>query len=280
VTVIAVVGATGALGSYLCEHLVLTGHVVRRVARRSEDPRLAIDVLEPVPHDLLSAVDTVVYCAWSTTARTSVAQAAHVDAADRWARSCASLGVQFLFMSSVLARPESRSTYAVAKWRAESAVRESGGIALRVGLVADDAYPFLLTTIRRICRRVPGLARLVSFPVYAVATTDVGDAVASIVADGEAIGQAGSLVWVAPRTTTSLGEIALWDGDRHTVRPVGTVIGRAVARARYRRGSVGRYLDAWAGLVLTDPDPTECGDPPNGAPGTRAWERTLAGLPN
>jgi nucleoside-diphosphate-sugar epimerase len=273
VTVIAVVGATGALGSYLCEHLVLTGHVVRRVARSSDDPLLAIDVLEPVPHDLLSAVDAVVYCAWSTTERTSDAQDAHVDAADRWARSCASLGVQFLFMSSVLARPESRSTYAVAKWRAESAVRASSGIALRVGLVADDAYPFLLTTIRRTCRRVPGLARLVSFPVYAVATTDVGDAVARVVADCDA----GSLVWVAPRTTTSLGEIALWDGARHTVRPIGTVLGRAVARARYRRGSVGRYLDAWAGLVLTDPDPTECGDPPGGAPGTRAWARTLAG---
>jgi hypothetical protein len=228
-------------------------------------------VLDPVPHDLLSTVDAVVYCAWSTTERTSAAQQGHVDAADRWARSCASRGVQFLFMSSVLARPESRSGYGVAKWRAESAVRASGGVVLRLGLLADDAYPFLLTTIRRVCRRVPILARVVSLPVYAVATTDVGDAIASIVGHRAT----NSLVWVAPRTTTSLGEIALWDGVPSLVRPIGAALGRVVARASYRQGSMGRYLDAWAGLVLTVPDPTECADPPDGAPGARGWERTL-----
>ena len=269
---IGVIGARGALGSFLVEHFRLAGFDVDAFSTRSEDPALRLDVLRDDPTNYVRDLDSVIYCAWSTHDRTIEAQMAHVDAASRCAEVCAGSGTQFIFTGTVLAAEATESQYGVHKFLAEQRVACAGGVCLRIGLLADDAYPFLVTQLRRMVKKFGPAAGILDWPVLPVSSMAVGEAIRAEI-EGES---AGALVWLAPREATSLAEVAAWGTSRTSRRSRGRSIVSAVARLPVRGGIVGRQVDALAGLIGAPLSGEECRDPANGPVPRDDWQRGLA----
>jgi len=265
------VGARGALGSVLVEHFRLGGFDVDAFSSRSEDPALRIDVLKDDPTDCVRDLDSVVYCAWSTNDRSVEAQRAHVEAASRWAEASESCGTQFIFTGTVLAAAVSQSQYAVHKYLAEQRIVRFGGVSLRIGLLADDAYPFLVTQLRRTVRQFGPAASLLGWPVLPISSMAVASAIHAEIE----CGSAGASVWLAPRQATLLSDIASWGTGRRPGRTCGRSIVSAFAQLPIRSGAIGKQLDALAGLVAAPRSGLECRDPENGPIAHDDWQRAL-----
>jgi dTDP-4-dehydrorhamnose reductase len=242
---IAIVGSSGALGGHLVESFSLSGYSVVPIARRVPAHGRIADVLRTDPAELVAGVDAIVYCAWSTEDRSDAAQRAHVAAAARWAEASRAAGATFVFTSTVLAADGTRSVYGAHKLAAEKEICSRDGVALRIGLVADDALPLMVTAIRRRCRKHPALARLVDWPVFALSSSALSTAIAAEVRAP----RPGGVVWLAPQETTSLATIARWPD--HPGRLPGPVRRgeTMVARVPLRPGRLGWLLDGWTGLV-------------------------------
>lgn len=237
-----ILGAGGTLGTLAAEGLSLRGWQVARAARAGGD--LVVDVLKDDPRAVLAnaAPQSVLYLAWATRDRSEHAQAAHADAAGRWA---AAADVPFVFVSTTLAAGGVRSAYGRWKARAEVAVAAAGGSVARVGLVIDDALPGLLaTSIRSATRRVPALVRGLDWPVFPVGSGDLVNAFA------DALPDPAPRLWMAEANTTSLAAVAAWPGPpprparrRRSGRVVAVLPVPVPAAVRPA------LLDGWAGLV-------------------------------
>lgn len=238
-----IVGAGGTLGTLAAEGLSLRGWQVTRAARADGD--LVVDVLHDDPWAVLARANprSVLYLAWATRDRSERTQAAHADAARRWAAAAASADVPFVFVSTTLAAVGVRSAYGRWKARAEVAVAAAAGSVARVGLVIDDALPGLLaTSIRSATRRAPVLARGLDWPVFPVGSGDLVNAFAAALRDPP------PRLWVAEASTTSLAAVAAWPGP--APRPARwRRIGRAVAAVPVPAAVRPALIDGWAGLV-------------------------------
>ena len=241
---LAIVGSSGPLGRFLNDYFLLQGWSVRRIGRSQEYDVIVADVKRRPAPDVYGDTRAVIYCAWNTRQRVEPEQRAHVAAATQWSKLARDTDRTFLFTSTVGASKESASTYGRHKLMAEDAVRQNAGIALRIGLVADDGYPFLATGIRRVVRRLPSIAPALDLPVFAVSTTTLASSIAAEIEQP----RSGQTVWLAPTEPTPLAAVARWGWLRSTpTRPIlrwvstgSTVLTRAQLR--------GHYLDALAAL--------------------------------
>jgi dTDP-4-dehydrorhamnose reductase len=273
VSTTAVVGVSGPLGTLLSDFFLLSGRAVRGMSRSAAGPADRVDVLRDDAGAALAGVDEVVYCAWNTADRTPASQQLHVEAARRWATASARAGLPFIFTSTVLAGAAS-SSYGHHKLLAEEAVAAAGGTSMRIGLVTDDAYPFLATRLRAACRSAPGLAAAFDVPVFAVGSPTVAEAVAAELAAP----RAGGVVWLAPTQGCSLRDVATWGSSRS--RPATSTGGRGgllriAAALPVHRGFVGRYVDALSGLTATPAPTPGVLEPLSGAVDPQGWQQPL-----
>jgi dTDP-4-dehydrorhamnose reductase len=272
-TITAVIGASGPLGTCLTELLLLGGRRVRPLSRRAVAEQDRVDVLSDDADAVLAGVDEVVYCAWDTADRSPARQQLHVSAAGRWAAASARIGAPFVFTSTVLAAESDTSSYGLHKQRAEQEVTNTGGASVRIGLVTDDAYPFLATRLRAACQRLPALAGVFDVPVFAIGS---GDVVAAIAAELVSP-RAGGVVWLAPDAPCSLRDVATWpDGRARAVTKPGR--GRLLdlaASLPLHRGIVGRYVDALDGLMSAPARPPDLLQPLTGPVADTSWQQPL-----
>lgn len=146
---IALTGSSGPLGRIIRENLTLSGHEVIGCSRHGGDGDISIDVLTANPDLVVQQVDGVVYGAWDSSDRSLTMQMRHANSAKNWATACQRLDRPFIFLSTTLAFSGSLSHYGQAKYSAEREILLLGGTVLRIGLVCDDSYSLLSTSIRR-----------------------------------------------------------------------------------------------------------------------------------
>ena len=252
----------------------MQGHEVRSLSRRASSHKERVDVLSAASVATLGGASGVVYCAWDTADRSQPAQTAHVRASARWARESAALNVPFILTSTVLAGAGATSSYGQHKTLAEQEVSAAGGVSLRIGLVVEDAYPFLGTRLRRLGERMPMAARLLDVPVYAVGAPTVGRAVVAELAAP----RGGVVVWLAPDLPCSLRDVVQWGapGARALGQEAnGGGLLRLGARLPVRNGLLGRYVDALQGVLATPERAVEAVLPADGPVPADSWQESL-----
>lgn len=238
---IGVVGSSGVLGGILHEALTLSGHNVICYTRQGQNESHCFDVLVDKPPFNLNQLDAVVYLSWATTNRSPKMQLAHAEAAGRWANYCKTIGVKFLFISTVLARKSSISLYGRFKYEAEKLVETHTGKSARVGLVADDACPLLLTKIRKSQHAHRWLSFLIDWPIYAVSATTMAVSIIKILMEWPSE----SCFWIAPSRPTSLAVICATNQDKVKRCAWFNSIGKLIAHVPLKWAPI----DAWRGMV-------------------------------
>ncbi len=154
-TVCAVTGANGFVGSRIAGHLAKEGEV--RTLTRHSEPRFALG--EPLVADALAGADVLVHCAydfrprsWAEIERANVAGTLALFAAAREA------GVRRVaFVSSMSAFEGCRSKYGRAKLAVERQAREHHPevVIVRPGLVYDREAGGIVGAMGRVIRRSP-----------------------------------------------------------------------------------------------------------------------------
>ena len=238
---IGLIGSRSVLGRVLDETFTLGGHQISSFTRKGENGSNAFDVLVDQPPASLAGLDAVIYLSWDTKERTKGSQRAHVEAAGRCAKHCKDLGVKFLFLSTVHASRDSQSLYGRYKYEAEILISNFMGKSARVGLVADDSFPLLLTSIRKSLRSHPWLSAFLDWPVYAISSKTLVEEIEKTLLHWPS----DALLWLAPTKPASLSLIGSW-GNSSMWRFKGCkLFGNLVALIPLR----GAKLDAWRGLV-------------------------------
>lgn len=205
-----IIGSNGVLGQILTEHLSLRGHDLSLFGRRGGSSMFKFDVLTDEPHDQFQKLDCIIYLAWATKERSVEAQSKHSEAAGRWASFFESIGVNFIFISTILAHDKANSRYGKYKYQAEQLITKASGKSLRVGSVADDAYPLLLTRIRHLGRKFPAIKVFINWPIYALSSATFVNVVEQI----SVTKTSESIFWVAPRFPTSIASVISFDNTR------------------------------------------------------------------
>ena len=239
--IIGVVGSNGTLGRILSEQLFLRGHELHLFSRQSEVGDFRFEVLTDKPPTQFSKLDCIIYLAWATTDRSTIIQNKHAEAAGRWAKHCDSIGVKFLFISSVLAHENTRSKYGEYKFKAEKLVAASNGNSVRIGSVVDDAYPLLLTKLRILGLKKPLIRSLFNWPIYAVSSTTVTDIIEQIILRWSST----RIFWCAPSIPTNLATIMLSGSNQRDYLSSLSRLMSVVAKFPIR----GIKMDALRGLV-------------------------------
>lgn len=155
--VAAVTGASGYLGSRICETLEARGWRVIRLVRRprSGDPReRPYDLLRPLAPDLLESVDLLVHTAYdfSLTGRRQIWKV-NVDGARRLLEAAREAGVaRIMVLSTMSAYDGTRQLYGRAKLAIEAATVAAGGFAIRPGLVYGSQPGGMAGALRKATR--------------------------------------------------------------------------------------------------------------------------------
>jgi nucleoside-diphosphate-sugar epimerase len=155
--VAGVTGASGYLGSRICETLEARGWRVIRLVRtpRSGDPReRPYDLSRPLAPDLLESVDLLVHAAYdfSLTGRRQIWKV-NVDGARRLLEAACEARVQRIMVLSTMSAYEgTRQLYGRAKLAIETATLAAGGFAIRPGLVYGPQPGGMVGALRRVTR--------------------------------------------------------------------------------------------------------------------------------
>ena len=139
-TVVAVTGANGYLGSVLTRHLAATGADVIRLVRTPApgDPaERRFRLGEPVPPSSLDGVDAVIHGAYDMTlTRVDQVERVNVIGTQRLLDAAAGSGVsRIVMLSSMSAYEGTGQIYGRAKLACEAAGAEAGAVSLRPGIV-------------------------------------------------------------------------------------------------------------------------------------------------
>ncbi len=171
-TTFLVTGATGFIGSRLCELAAERRHTVRTLTRRDwsarpdvpPDQRFFGSLPNEIPIEALRGTDVVVHCAAVTEAAPRLAQAVNVAGTLELARAARSAGVRtFIFLSTQSAKPHATSVYGRTKFDAEQALRTVTGIdaiVIRAGLVCGPGSRGLFQRMCAMVERLPVLPLL------------------------------------------------------------------------------------------------------------------------
>jgi len=165
---IVVSGATGFLGSALCEHLANHGHRVRGLCR---DPAKAPRDRPPldwwrcelpgvVDGDAFEGADVLVHCAFETRFQSAArARSVNVDGSARLFEAARRRGVEkIVFISSLSAHGGALSTYGRSKLEVEGLLDPARDLALRPGFIIGEGGVFW--------RTAASVARLPFVPLF------------------------------------------------------------------------------------------------------------------
>jgi hypothetical protein len=128
---VGVTGGSGRVGQLLVTNLQ-RNHVVVTFGRQNSDIEWTLGV-RPSPNQLLQ-VDVLIHLGWSLQERNADFHL-NVGGTATLASAARDFGLPFLFVSSVAA--SSKSSYGLAKLKAENAVAKEQGFNLRIGLIPE-----------------------------------------------------------------------------------------------------------------------------------------------
>ena len=142
---LAVTGATGLLGRYLCRYFHERGWRVRGLARNPSAPMFndtdiqlfKCDLPEKIDENGLEGIDVLIHCAYMTRF-TNLAEARRVneDGTKRIHEAARVAGVRrFVFVSSTGAFPGARSYYGQSKYLLEGFMDPERDLVVRPGLI-------------------------------------------------------------------------------------------------------------------------------------------------
>lgn len=156
-TVAAVTGASGYLGTRICETLQARGWRVIRLVRtpRGGDPReRRYDLSRSVPPDLLESVDLLVHAAYdfSLTSRRQIWKV-NVEGTRLLLEEAREAGVaRLLVLSTMSAYEGTKQLYGRAKLAIEAATTAAGGCSIRPGLVYGSQPGGIVGALRKATR--------------------------------------------------------------------------------------------------------------------------------
>jgi NADH dehydrogenase len=143
---IAVTGASGYVGGLVCAGFAKDG-VLRLVRRPADAGDIGWDFAMPA-RDLAEKLEQqhvthVIHAAWDMrSSRLDELRLTAVAGSLRLLEAARAVGAKVIFISTISAFADARSAYGKAKLQVEEAVTGSGGIVLRLGLVAGQGGMF------------------------------------------------------------------------------------------------------------------------------------------
>ncbi|MET7423689.1 NAD(P)-dependent oxidoreductase [Dactylosporangium sp. NPDC005555] len=221
---VAVTGASGYLGSRLCQTLAGIGQVAR-MGRKIPSARFTFGGGTSAGFFRRHSVTALVHCAWDFTLhkRTDL-MARNVGGSIRLMEQARAEGVQtIVFISTISAFPGCRSDYGRAKLAVEAAAHRLGALVVRPGLIFGDQPGGVVGALDALVRTLPvvpliGNGRQVLYPAH---EDDVGALIRRLVVQ-PALVVPGAPVTAAHERGWTLREILLELAARHG-RTVGVV---------------------------------------------------------
>ena len=217
---IAITGASGYVGSRLCQRLEREGHEILRLSRRPCEGTWVPFSLSSSPTDLpLSTIDVLIHAAydftsldWDMTVETNVNPSIKLLQASRKA------GVkQILFISSMSSFEGCRSVYGRAKFMIERAALSIGCIVLRPGLVWGNEAGGVMGALERALFLSPVLpypSGSGGLPQYLVHEEDLTDTITEILSTD----QKSDVISIAQPTPVTLHTVLETIAFRHGKR--------------------------------------------------------------
>jgi nucleoside-diphosphate-sugar epimerase len=208
---VAVTGASGFVGGLTSLALSEAGHRVIALGRR---PATAYEhrdyaLTTPIADSLLADLDTVIHCAYDLRLTDKRAiEAVNVGGTRALVDAARRADTRVILVSSMSAYPETKQVYGQAKLRSERDVLDSGGEAVRLGLVWGGTEGGMIGTLKRLAALpvVPTFGRdLYQFTVHA---DDVGAGFVKLVDRprfGEPLGLAHPVAVPFERILTDMG---------------------------------------------------------------------------
>ncbi len=269
-TVIAITGANGYVGSAITRAAAARGHevisLVRSPASTSASASRRYDLSTPLSGGLLDGVDTLIHGAYDLNAtRARDIARVNVEGTRRLVEACAAAGVRFILISSMSAYAGTRQLYGRAKLASEADVLRAGGSAVRLGLVYGGPGGGMIGSLTRV-------ARLPVIPVigasshqFMVDVDDMAGAVVALADDPDASGQLAGLAHPTPIAFRSvIGALAPATGRRPVIIPIPWQPVYGAMRAAEAAGlSLPLRADSVLGLVAPAPH----------VPNVELWER-------
>lgn len=220
---VLITGAYGYLGSLIRQRIDRDGWTTVALVRtpRPADRASAWTLGETPDAELLSGAHALVHCAYDFRPRTAAGiWRVNVDGSSTLVRAASAGGVgRILTLSSMSAYDGTRQLYGRAKLALEKVTIDSGGIAVRPGLVYGDAAGGMVGALRKLLKLplVPimgGSAR--QFPVH---EDDLAGAIAEILS---APGWLPEVIGIAQPDSITFRQVlaALSDGGRPRFVPV------------------------------------------------------------
>lgn len=186
--VIAITGATGLLGSALCEHFARAGWAVRALSRRPLQlpPTVAagvrarvshyhLDLPEHIPASAFDGCDAVVHAAYSMRSVDRAADArVNLDGTRRLLRGIRAAGVpRYVFVSSVSAHEQAQGFYGQSKLTLELELDPATDLIVRPGLILARHAGLFVRMLRVV--RSSGIAPLFGGGRQIIQTVHIAD---------------------------------------------------------------------------------------------------------
>jgi nucleoside-diphosphate-sugar epimerase len=179
-SVVGVSGASGYIGSAICQALKDAGHVVIRLGRDSKSSDREFTLAKADSCDL-SGMDTLIHCAWDLTASSWEAiRVNNIAATQTLIVRAKDAGIaQFIFISSMAAFVGCQSMYGRSKLLVEEAVLASRGTVVRPGTVYGGSGGGIVRAITGVMRRFR-IAPLIGGGKQTLCTVHIDDLTACI----------------------------------------------------------------------------------------------------
>lgn len=228
---IAITGATGYLGSLLVRHLRDQGvEVVAFTRQRPPDPELIwreFHLGEPLDPAVFEGIDVLVHAAWLLSGKdTSELWKRNVVGSRSLFQTASAAGVsKTIFISSMSAYFGTKQAYGLMKLAVERTVLDTGGVAIRPGLVYGDSPGGMGGTLKKIAA-LPLWPRFASAKLFLAHEDDLAPAISHVLDSYDFF--AGSVLGFAHPVPLGLTAVLQGLSETHVRRPAVLIPAAAV----------------------------------------------------